>query len=73
MAPCSWKNLKILKLLNNNIHNNGIVMLVKAHFPQLNEMHLNNNKLTNDASKPLSKCRWKQLKILALDGNYMGD
>jgi len=48
-------------------------MLVKAHFPQLNEMHLNNNKLTNDASKPLSKCRWKQLKILALDGNYMGD
>ena len=65
-----FKNLKVLNISSNNIFN--IPILAIANIPNLEELYIDNNTITDDGMKKFYQaCQWqKTLKILSLNNNY---
>lgn len=61
-----WLYLKGIVLKKNKITNNGIAVLVKCVWPNLDYLNLSDNRITNDGIKVIMKHRWKMLQVLDL-------
>ncbi len=70
-----YKNLQYLNLNYNNIQNNGLSLLAKSNFPQLKNLHLKNNGLTNEGIKYFidNSVYAKNLTVLNLSDNKLTD
>lgn len=69
-AQNKMKNLKILNLSSNQLVN--IPFLAFANFPNLKELYLDNNGITNEGFKKFSQiCSWSMnIKVLSLNNNH---
>lgn len=59
--------------MSNGITNRGLVSLVKMRFPLLDHLLLSHNQLSDDGAQLLTRGNWPHLKVLDLDGNFIGD